>query len=135
MTPNERLYNVVCWAIFLFIALSISNTCEYKFAQSVGCRLSSAFAQGLADMKKSGDEQRLKDPEGTRRVGHQMLMTRYTVRGVTSFILAVLIVYFRKLSRGMPNKSPEPTRIGAVSNSRGLLICIVAGSGWLSFFR
>ncbi len=103
MTPNERLFNVVCWAIFLFIALSISNTCEYKFAQSVGRWLSPAFAQGLADMKKSGDEQRLKDPEGTRRVSHQMLMTRYTVRGVTSVILAVLIVYFRKISGGMPN--------------------------------
>src|ERR1039458_7885623 len=34
-----------------------------------------------------------------------------------------------------PNKSPEPTRIIAVSNSQGLLVCIVAGSGWLSFFR
>jgi hypothetical protein len=109
MTPNERLFNVVCWAIFLFIALSISNTCEYKLAQSLGCRLSPAFAQSLADMKKSGDEQRLKDPEGTSRISHQMLVTRYTVRGVTSGILAILIVYFRKVSRGVPYKSPEPS--------------------------
>ena len=35
----------------------------------------------------------------------------------------------------MPNKSPEPTRVGAVSNPRRLLVCIVAGRGWLSFFR
>jgi hypothetical protein len=34
-----------------------------------------------------------------------------------------------------PNKSPEPTRVGAVSNPRRLLVCIVAGRGWLSFFR
>ena len=101
MTPNERVSNFVCWAIFLFIVLSISNTYEYKSAQSVGCQISPAFAQGLADMKKSGDEQRLKDPEGTQRVSHQMLMTRYTVRAVTSVMLAVLIVWFRKSSRGM----------------------------------
>jgi hypothetical protein len=34
-----------------------------------------------------------------------------------------------------PNKSPEPTRIGAVSGSRSRWLFHIAGSGWLSFFR
>ena len=35
----------------------------------------------------------------------------------------------------MPNKSPEPTRIVAFSDSLEVLICHITGSGWLSFFR
>jgi hypothetical protein len=34
-----------------------------------------------------------------------------------------------------PNQSPEPTRVGAVSNPRRFGLFIVAGRGWLSFFR
>lgn len=34
-----------------------------------------------------------------------------------------------------PNKSPEPTRIGAVSCPQGFQWFHIAGSGWLSFFR
>ena len=79
-------------------------------------------------MKKSGGEQRLKDPERTRQVGHQMLMTRYIVRGVTSAILAFLIVYFRKVSRGMPNTSLEPTGVGAGSSASRSTSQVAGGS-------
>jgi hypothetical protein len=34
-----------------------------------------------------------------------------------------------------PNKSPEPTRIGAVSCPQGFQWFHITGSGWLSFFR
>ena len=35
----------------------------------------------------------------------------------------------------LSNKSPEPTRIGAVSCPQGFRWFHIAGSGWLSFFR
>jgi hypothetical protein len=34
-----------------------------------------------------------------------------------------------------PNKSPEPTRIVAFSDSLRFQLCHIAGSGWLSFLR
>ena len=35
----------------------------------------------------------------------------------------------------LSNKSPEPTRIVAFSDSLEVLVCHITGSGWLSFFR
>jgi hypothetical protein len=99
MTQNQLIFRFFRWAIFLFIALSISGSTERKLAVSVGCQLSPAFAQTMADGKKSVDEQMTKDPEGMKRVNHQMIVSRYTVRGITAFILAGLIVWFRKDSR------------------------------------
>jgi hypothetical protein len=99
MTQNQLIFRFIRWAIFLFIALGISGSIERKLAVSVGCQLSPAFAQTIADGKKSADEQLVKDPEGMRRVGHQMIVARYTVRGITTFILAGMIVWWRKDSR------------------------------------
>jgi len=103
MNQNQLIFRFLRWAIFLFIALGISGNIERKLAVSVGCQLSPAFAQTIADGKKSADEQRIKDPEGVKRVGYQMIAARYTVRGTTAVILAGLIVWLRKDSRSVPN--------------------------------
>ena len=102
MTQNQAIIRFLRWAILLFIALGISGSIERKLTIAVGCQLSPAFAQTIADAKKSANEQLIKDPEGMKRVGHQMIVARYTVRGITAVILADLIVWLRKDSRGMP---------------------------------
>jgi hypothetical protein len=42
---------------------------------------------------------------------------------------------FISVIESVPNKSPEPTRIIAVSCPQGFQWFHIAGSGWLSFFR
>ena len=48
---------------------------------------------------------------------------------------AAMICTHRRSMTTMPNKSPEPTRVGAVSNPRRFGLFIVFSRGWLSFFR
>jgi hypothetical protein len=44
----------------------------------------------------------------------------------------LLFVFHISVSRFMPNKSPEPTAVGAVSSA---IAVHVAGRRWLSFLR
>jgi hypothetical protein len=97
------------WTILLFIVLEVSSKAEHRLTVATGSQLSPFFAQQIADMKKSTDDYRAKHPEEIKQVGHQMLVARWMVHGVTAVILAGLIVWLRKSSQGMPNTALEPT--------------------------
>lgn len=111
MTPDQRinrLYSFLKWFVFLFIALSISNKFEHNSAIAVGNKNSPVFAQSLSDELTIVKAQQEKDPKATRQLGNQMMMAKYTVRGITSFVLAFLIVYFR-LNTNLQNNSNRET--------------------------
>ena len=42
---------------------------------------------------------------------------------------------FMRIYDSWPNKSPEPTPVGAYRLSRRFPLCCVTGPAWLSFFR
>jgi hypothetical protein len=109
MTQNQLILRFLRWAIFLFIALEVSSRVEHRLTVATGCQLSPFFAQQIADMKKVTDDYRAKHPDEMKQVGHQMLVARWTVHGITAVILAGLIVWLRKGSQGMPNNSLQAT--------------------------
>ena len=79
--------------------------------------------------------------EVSRELFRSLCLGTFGVLRPSLFLQPVLrscMVYqfqFSYLLIAMPNKSLEPTGIGAVSNSQELLVCIVVGCRWLSFFR
>ena len=91
---TERLFAFLKWFVVVFIVLGISSKFEHSLAVSVGCKISPAFAQTIADGELAAKVQMEKDPETMRQLGRQMTIAKYKVRGITSFLLAFVIVYF-----------------------------------------
>jgi hypothetical protein len=56
-----------------------------------------------------------KDPDGFRYVTTRMGFTVMAVYGVTSAIISGFVVWWRKGSRGVPNKSPHATAAAPAS--------------------
>jgi hypothetical protein len=111
MTQNRLIWNFLRWAIFLFVVLEVSSKIEHRLTVKTGSDLSPFFAQTIAGMEKATDDYRATHKEEMRQVGHQMLVARWMVHGMTAIILAGLIVWLRKDTQGMPNTSLEPTAV------------------------
>jgi len=132
MTPKPPFVIFMRWTIYIFLLLMVSAKVEHKISLAVGTHLSSDYAQWIADLHKSADALKAKDPDGFQHVTTRMGFASMAVYAVTAAIIAAFVVWWRRDSRGMPNKSPEPTAVGAGSSA---IAAHVTSRRWLSFLR
>ena len=97
--------------------LMVATKIEHKVSLAVGTDLSPDYAHWIADLHKSADALKAKDPDGFHYVTTRMGFASMGVYGVTSAIIAAIIVWWRRGSRGMPNTALEPTADGALSSA------------------
>jgi cytochrome b subunit of formate dehydrogenase len=103
MKPKLPFVSFARWTIFIFASLVVMSKIEHKVSLAVGSHLSSEYAQWVADLHKSADAIKAKDPDGWRYVTSRVGFSIYILYGITVAIISGFIVWWRKDSRGVPN--------------------------------
>ena len=103
MHSKQLVFRFLVWALFVFLALSVSGTLERRMAVAAGCRNSEDFGRVIQSAELWWKERAQQDPQGTIRVAREMFAARYLVRGATSVLIAALVVWFSNAGKQKPS--------------------------------
>jgi len=118
MKSKQLFVSFLRWTIFIFVLLMIANKIEHKVTAAVGSYLSPTYAQWIADLHTSANAVRTKDPAGWRYVTIRVAFSIFAVYGITAVIIAGLVVWWRRDSRGMPDTALETMSTASVTLGR-----------------
>jgi cytochrome b subunit of formate dehydrogenase len=111
MKPRLPIQSFARWTVFIFILMLVSGKIEHRVSIAVGSHLSSDFAQWIADVHKSANAMKAKDPDAFQYVTTRMGFASMAVEGITAAIISGFIIWWRRDSRGMPPMRVEESGV------------------------
>gem|GEM_PF-2627339 len=126
--PQSELSRVLFWALVFQTAVGVLGFVTQFFARRTGRVLSSIFFGFLAGIMATNFISEL--TSGTAYSSPSGYFISYGLM-LLFFVLAVVGLVLFQIDE-WPNKSPEPTAVGAVSSA---IAVHAASRRWLSFFR